>query len=187
MTSCFDIRLATVADALIIARQRVAMFRDMGRTTAEIEQPLVESCVEYLMKALASGEYVGWLAQLAEPPRSVIGGAGVQFRPLLPRTDPSGRFVLAGLEGLIVNVYVDSAHRQQGVARRLMTTVIRWAPGAGIVRLVLHAAPAGRRLYESLGFLPSNEMFFPPSGLVGSMSPEAELEHGRSSGHRTSG
>jgi hypothetical protein len=43
-----------------------------------------------------------------------------------------------------------------------MGTIIRWAPGVGIVRLVLHASPAGRHLYESLGFLASNEMFFPP-------------------------
>ena len=138
------------------------MFRDMGRTTPEIEQPLLESCAGYFVKALASGEYVGWVAQLTAPPHPVIGGAGVQFRPFLPRTDPTGQLLLVGREGLILNVYVDPAHRHQGVARRLLDTLIRWAPGVGIVRLVLHASPAGRHLYESLGFFASNEMFFPP-------------------------
>ena len=141
------------------------MFRDMGRTTPEIEQPLLESCADYLAKALASGEYVGWVAQLTAPPGPAIGGAGVQFRPLLPRTDPSGRFLLLGLEGLVLNVYVDRAYRRQGVARRLMESLIRWAPGAGIVRLVLHASAEGRGLYDSLGFLESNEMLFPSFGL----------------------
>ena len=164
MTNFFDIRSATPADALLLATQRVAMFRDMGRTTPQIEQPLLASCAEYLSQALASGEYVGWVACLTSSPDAAIGGAGVQFRPLIPRTDPTGRFVLAGREGLVVNVYVDPAHRRRGVARRLMNTLIRWAPGAGIVRLVLHAAPDGRHLYESLGFLPSNEMLFPPFG-----------------------
>ena len=163
-TPSFDIRLATPEDSLLVAAQRVAMFRDMGRTTPQIEQPLLESCAGYLVKALASGEYVGWVAQLTAPPHSVIGGAGVQFRPFIPRTDPSGQLLLAGREGLILNVYVDPAHRRQGVARRLMDTLIHWAPGVGIVRLVLHASPAGRRLYESLGFFASNEMFFPPFG-----------------------
>jgi GNAT superfamily N-acetyltransferase len=162
MTLSFDIRLATPEDFLLLATQRVGMFRDMGRTTPEIEQPLLESCAGYLAKALASGEYVGWVAQLTAPPHTAIGGAGVQFRPLLPRTDPTGQFLLLGREGLVLNVYVDQAHRRQGVARRLMETLIRWAPGAGIVRLVLHASPDGRRLYESLGFLESNEMLFPP-------------------------
>ena len=163
-TPSFDIRLATPEDVLLVATHRVAMFRDMGRTTPEIEQPLLESCEGYLEKALTSGEYVGWVAQLTAPPHSVIGGAGVQFRPFLPRTDPSGQLLLVGREGLILNVYVDPAHRHQGVARRLMDTIIRWAPGVGIVRLVLHASPAGRHLYESLGFFASNEMFFPPFG-----------------------
>ena len=31
-TPSFDIRLATPEDSLIVAAQRVAMFRDMGRT-----------------------------------------------------------------------------------------------------------------------------------------------------------
>jgi GNAT superfamily N-acetyltransferase len=163
MTTSFDIRRATPEDAFLLATQRVAMFRDMGRTRPELEQSLLESCAAYLVKALASGEYVGWVAQLAATPHSPIGGAGVQFRPLLPRPDPTGQFLLHGLEGLILNVYVDRAHRRQGVARRLMDTLIGWAPGAGIVRLVLHASLDGRRLYESLGFLANNEMVLPPS------------------------
>lgn len=162
MTAAFDIRLATPADSLLIATQRVAMFRDMERITPELEQPLLESCAGYLEQALANGEYVGWVAQLSAPPHSVIGGAGVQLRPLVPRTDPTGQFLLIGREGLILNVYVDQTMRRQGVGRRLMETLIHWAPGAGIVRLVLHASPDGRRLYESLGFVASNEMLFPP-------------------------
>jgi GNAT superfamily N-acetyltransferase len=137
------------------------MFHDMGRTTPKIEGPLLESSAEYLAGALTSGEYVGWLAQLTTAPHSVIGGGGVQFRPLVPRTDPEGKSVLTGKEGLILNVYVDPAYRRQGVARKIMEAIIAWAPGAGIVRLVLHASPDGRNLYESMGFVASNEMLLP--------------------------
>ena len=162
MIASYDIRLATPADALLLATQRVAMFRDMGRTTPSNEQPLLESCMDYFAQAVATGEYVGWVAELTAPPHHVVGGAGVQFRPLLPRTDPSGQFLLVGREGLILNVYVDQGYRRQGIARRLMETLIGWAPGAGIVRLVLHTSTDGRDLYESLGFLEGNEMLFPP-------------------------
>ena len=157
----FDIRQATPDDSRLLATQRVAMFRDMGRTVAAIEPALLESCDDYFKVAIASGEYVGWVASLHAAPRGAIGGAGVQFRPLVPRTDSTGRFLVTGREGLVLNVYVDPAHRRHGVARALMETLIRWAPGAGIVRLVLHASPDGRHLYESLGFTPSNEMLFP--------------------------
>lgn len=172
------IRSATTADGPLLARQRVAMFRDMGRTTPDIEPPLLAACTEYLTKALASGEYIAWVAERPGSPDSAIGGAGVQFRPLLPRPDPSGRILLHGREGLILNVYVDPAHRRQGVARRLMDTLIQWAPGAGIVRLVLHASDDGRPLYESLGFRSSNEMLFPPFGMK---SPGSLSEPGPSS------
>ena len=138
------------------------MFRDMGRITPELEQPLFDSCADYFAEALPKGEYVGWVAALTGPAHPAVGGAGVQLRPLLPRPDPAGRFLLVGREGLILNVYVDPAHRRQGVARSLMGTLIRWASGAGIVRLALHASPDGRSLYESLGFRASNEMLFPP-------------------------
>jgi GNAT superfamily N-acetyltransferase len=149
------------------------MFRDMGSITPAIEQALLETCADYLAKALASGEYVGWVAHLTALPQSVIGGAGVQLRPLLPRPDPTGQFLLRGLEGLVLNVYVDDAHRRQGVARRLMETLIGWAPGAGIVRLVLHASPDGRPLYESLGFHATNEMLFPPFVTPGASRDDA--------------
>jgi GNAT superfamily N-acetyltransferase len=157
----FDIRSATPADAQLLATQRVAMFRDMGRTTRAIEQPLLESCADYFSTALANGEYVGWVAQVTDGARQPIGGAGLQFRPLVPRTDPTGTLLVVGREGLILNMYVEPTHRRHGVGRALMETLIQWAPGAGVVRLVLHASPDGRRLYESLGFADSNEMLFP--------------------------
>lgn len=162
MSTTLDIRLATPADASLLAAQRVAMFRDMGRTRPEIERPLLEACEGHLARALASGEYVGWVAELAASPGLVVGGAGVQLRPLLPRTDSTGHLLLMGREGLILNVYVEPEHRRRGIARHLMETLIAWAPGAGIVRLVLHASPDGRDLYQSLGFRDSNEMIFPP-------------------------
>lgn len=55
MTAPFDIRLATPADAHLLTTQRVAMFRNMGGTVPEIEQPLLESCAEYFAKALVDG------------------------------------------------------------------------------------------------------------------------------------
>lgn len=162
MTPVWHIRRATEADATLFSRQRVAMFRDMGRTTPDIEGPLFDVCQRHFADALASMEYVGWVAERAGPHPTAIGGGGVQFRPLVPRTDPSGRTLLVGREGLILNVYVDPEYRRQGIARALMQAILDWAPGAGIVRLVLHASDDGRALYETLGFRASNEMLFPP-------------------------
>jgi hypothetical protein len=41
-----------------------------------------------------------------------------------------------------------------------MRHVLEWARCERLDRLVLHASPEGRPLYERLGFVPTNEMRF---------------------------
>lgn len=132
------------------------MFRDMGRTHADARLEAESSA--HLARALASGEYVGWLASPSAAPDEIVGGAGVLLRPFLPRPNPAGGAPLVGREALVVNVYTDAAWRRRGVARRLMEAILAWAPTAGVVNVVLHASDDGRPLYESLGFVPTNEM-----------------------------
>jgi hypothetical protein len=43
-----------------------------------------------------------------------------------------------------------------------MTTLMQWAKDEGCDRVVLHASPDGHALYESLGFVPTNEMRWAP-------------------------
>lgn len=158
MTALIAIRRATPADAVTLAAQRVAMFHGMGSISPSLEPALRDASTRYFDAAVASGEYVSWLAFPAEDAQHPIGGAGLQLRSMLPRPDPSGGTLLLGLEGLVLNVYVDPGWRRRGVAGRLMTDLIAWTRANGVVRLVLHASSEGRPLYESLGFIPTNEM-----------------------------
>jgi GNAT superfamily N-acetyltransferase len=66
---------------------------------------------------------------------------------------PEGSF-----RATILNVYTDPEYRRRGIARLLMETMIDWCKRKGLARVNLHASDAGRHLYESLGFEPSNEM-----------------------------
>ena len=59
---------------------------------------------------------------------------------------------------LIVNVYTEPDFRGQGLARRLMMTVLDWLKEQGFRSAALHASEAGRHLYEKLGFRATNEM-----------------------------
>jgi GNAT superfamily N-acetyltransferase len=67
---------------------------------------------------------------------------------------------VTGPEAIVVNMYVDTDWRRRGVARALMSAILEWARATRVQRLVLHASAAGRPLYESLGFKPTNEMLF---------------------------
>ena len=151
------LRRATVADALTIAQHRAAMFHEMDDLEAHRIDTLVDRATRYLRSALASEEYIGWLAAPQDEPGMIIGGAGVQVRRTLPHPrEPDA--APHGNQAIVLNVYTEPAWRHRGVAEQLMEQVIAWAGEAGMHTLVLHASTAGRPLYEKLGFAATNEM-----------------------------
>ncbi len=152
----YAVRLCTVADAATVARHRVGMFRDMGQLPPALEGRMLDESTAALAVALSDATYVGWLA--LEAGGSVIAGAGVHIKPQLPRVRPDGRGIAASPAPLVVNVYTEPAWRGRGIARMLMQRLLGWAQAEGYDRVSLHASDAGRPLYASLGFTPTNEM-----------------------------
>jgi ribosomal protein S18 acetylase RimI-like enzyme len=71
---------------------------------------------------------------------------------------PPGPANLSGQIGYIMNLVTDPGYRRQGIARRVMETMLVWLAQQGIYRVTLHATKVGRSLYEELGFVPSNEL-----------------------------
>jgi ribosomal protein S18 acetylase RimI-like enzyme len=154
----FAVRQAAAADIPFLARHRVGMFRDMGQLASHQERSLELATATYLREAVPRGEYLAWIAEDHATPPGVIGGAGVQLRPILPRPRPGGEQLEPGPEAIILNVYVERAWRRRGVAESLMRSVLEALASRGITRVVLHASDDGRRIYERLGFVPTNEM-----------------------------
>lgn len=153
------IRAATEADAPVLARHRVEMFRDMGRLASDAVAEALRAAAEPELRAwLAAGSYIGWLAEPAGRAGEVVGGAGLQIRPLLPRPSPDGSEVLPGPEGYVLNVFVERAWRRRGVAALLMGRLLAYARDRGLRTITLHASVEGKPLYERLGFAPTNEM-----------------------------
>lgn len=154
----FRIRAATAGDVALLARHRAAMFRDMGRLPPEVEPALVRATADYLRDALPRGEYLGWVAESTPSSPEPVGGAGVQLRPILPRPRSGSGGIEFGPEAIILNVYVEPAWRRCGVGEALMRSVLSTLAERNIGRIVLHASDDGRRLYQRLGFVPTNEM-----------------------------
>jgi GNAT superfamily N-acetyltransferase len=162
MPTRYQIRSCNQDDAPTVARHRVEMFREMGNIpTDELARELLDKSTSALATVLADGTYVGWFA--VDDQGKVAAGAGVHIKPQLPRISPDGKCVEVTPVPLVVNVYTERECRGQGVARVLMRAVMKWAATLGSDRVVLHASDAGRPLYTSLGFSPTNEMsWFPP-------------------------
>ena len=156
MSAGFSIRRAAEPDIPELARHRAAMFRDMGTLAGRLEAPLREAAAAYLRDAMPRGEYLAWVADASGD--GVIGGAGVQLRPVMPRPPDRGDALELGPEAIVLNVYVDPAWRRRGVAESLMRALLDHLRANGIRRIVLHASADGRRLYERLGFTATNEM-----------------------------
>lgn len=160
MSGGIIVREGSLADVAVIARHRVEMFREMGELRMEDEEALRAGAEGFLRNALAAGRYRAWLAAPASAPGETIAGAGAFIRSMMPRPRGDGGGVTAGDEALVMNVFTEREHRGRGAARLLMQCVIDWARATGIESLVLQASPAGRPLYEQLGFVPTREMRF---------------------------
>lgn len=158
MSEGIVVRLATEADAPVVAHHRVAMFRDMGTLPAEQGPPLLAASEAYFRRAIPAGLYVGWLATPTGRPGEVVGGAGIQIREMIPRIRLDGAAVDPGPQGLIVNVYTEPSWRRRGIGELLMREVLRFTRERRIHNVVLHASVDGRPLYEKLGFRQTNEM-----------------------------
>ena len=132
----------------------------MGSLPDALYDTMCDASRLYFAQALTNGEYLAWLASPSDDPGNVVAGAGMQLRPALPhiRKAPEGVQVTTGLQGLIVNVYTEPSWRHRGLASLLMRHALDGARAHHVASLVLHASDQGRSMYESLGFVPTNEM-----------------------------
>jgi GNAT superfamily N-acetyltransferase len=144
------IRPATPADLPEILRHRRGMYESMGYTNAGALSAMLSTCEPYLASTLANGSFRCWLAE--EGPR-IAGGGAILINPW-----PSHPYDLECRRATILNVYVYPRFRRQGIARRLMQTMVDWCREQQFAVVYLHASDEGRPLYEKMGFEPTTEM-----------------------------
>lgn len=144
------IRLATTEDLQVICHHRRAMFDEMGLEPRVSHDESIAAFADWLLPRLVSGEYVGFLA---EGHGRIAAGAGLWVMDW-PPTPQS----IVVRRGYVLNVYVEVDYRLRGLARRLLETAIAHAANQGLDVVTLHASDAGRPLYESMAFNPTNEM-----------------------------
>ena len=150
------IRPASVDDIPDLVHLRRTMFESMGYDDPAQLAAADQAAREYFAAAIPSGEFYGWLAITAEGQAVGSGGAVLDRHPPGPSN-------LSGQSGYVMNISTDPHYRRQGIARRIMQTIIGWMAAQGIPKVTLHATEVGRPLYEQLGFVESNEMHLAPN------------------------
>ena len=147
----FALRLSTPRDVAVITAHRRAMFEEMRASDSAALDEMSSQFAPWVEERLASGEYLEWFAVAEDG--SIAAGAGLWLMDWPPHVIGRGR-----RRGNILNVYTEPRFRRLGLARSLVETAMQWCREHDVDVVILHASDAGRAMYLSLGFRPSNEM-----------------------------
>lgn len=139
-----------VGDLDVICQQREQMFREAGRDDATLAL-MTASFRVWLKPRLLDQRYFGFLLTRQE---QVIAGIGLMAIDWPPH--PS--HPLQDQRGYVLNVYVETAYRRQGIAQHLMQLAEEEFARRGLQFAILHATQMGRPLYEGLGWNATTEM-----------------------------
>ena len=104
----------------------------------------------FLLEGMTNGSFVQWLAEIEG---EVAATGSVSFYRLPPTARrPNGR------EAYIGNMFTTPAHRNRGLATKILRLLAEDARAFGCGTLMLHASDQGRPLYEAFGFTATGDM-----------------------------
>jgi GNAT superfamily N-acetyltransferase len=139
------IREADAEDLDVVTNLRLRFLAEHRRVDpSEFPAAFVAATRDFLDRHLAAKTSRSWIAS---EQGAAIGVVTVLILDLAPRPEDA-----AGLEGYVVNMYVDRAHRRRGVGSALLGQCVNAATELGLRRLLLYATDDGRSLYASAGF-----------------------------------
>ena len=128
-------------------KMRINQLREEG-ATEDID--LVPNLKDYYKRHMADGTFVSWLAMDGA---KIIGTSGMSFVEKPPYFGcPSGKV------GLLSSMYTDPDYRRKGIAKELLSRVIKDAKEYGCGTIQITASEMGVKLYTDFGFV-HNENF----------------------------
>ncbi len=146
------IRETTPKEDSIIAEHSYQMWLDIGVPENSIKPNHQDLTLKFIKQARQELFFKGFFAEVDNV---IIGSASCQlFTGLYPQIlqDEYRKY------GYIWGVYVEPSHRRKGIAKQLTNATIEHLKSINCTKAILNASPAGKPVYESLGFSPSNAM-----------------------------
>jgi len=105
---------------------------------------------EYLMESMADGTFVQWLTEI-NGEIAATGSISFYRLPPTPRR-PNGWAAYIG------NMFTYPAHRNQGLAAKILRLLAQEAQAAGCGIVSLHTSDQGRPIYEAFGFTTESDV-----------------------------
>lgn len=162
----WSIRQATVDDIETLVTLRLVMMADVpghDDTAAEPEGvfALAEANRSYMREAMATGEFV---AYVAESGGVMVATSGLRIYRMAPHNGN-----IRGVGAYILNMYTVPAWRGRGLASALLECLVELAREAGATSVSLRASDAGRPVYQRYGF--TSDARFMSFHIAGDNSP----------------
>jgi GNAT superfamily N-acetyltransferase len=150
-------RPATAEDVPTLARHRRLMYEDMrdseGYRFQDADLDRMETEYEdCIRKQIPQGCFQAWIAEV----EGVVVGSGCVT--ILPW--PPGPTVPAAAVGLLHSMYTASKQRKKGIGRGIIDALAAACKSRGCRQIIIGGSgtKAGRHLYETIGFGPSENM-----------------------------
>jgi GNAT superfamily N-acetyltransferase len=144
-------RRATPSDWKVLVDHRHRMFAEIGGKTARQLSAHDRLYLRWMKPRIRSGELVSLV--IDTPDHGIVASGAIWFRPEQPRPETTRLDV-----PYLLSMYTEPEFRGRGLARRIVQEAVRICRRRGCRRVVLHAAPRARRLYEKAGFERTWEM-----------------------------
>ena len=121
---------------------RINQLREEGANEDIDLQPVLK---DYYLRHLADGTFVSWLAFDGE---KIIGTSGMSFVEKPPYfACPSGKI------GLLSSMFTNPVYRRKGIAKELLSRVVKEAKNYGCGTVQITASDMGVKLYTDFGFV----------------------------------
>ena len=129
----------------VFINMRIHQLREEG---AKEDIDLVPALRDYYKRHMADGTFVSWLAYDGE---KIIGTSGMSFVEKPPYFGcPSGRI------GLLSSMFTNPEYRRKGIAKELLSRVVKDAEEYGCGTVQITASDMGVKLYTDFGFVHNN-------------------------------
>jgi ribosomal-protein-alanine N-acetyltransferase len=148
LQASYSIRPATPDDVDSLVELRLGLLTEHAHVPEQSREELSRATAGFFREGLASGEFLGWVA---EAEGRVVSAVGMIYVQKPPSADNLG-----GLEAYLMNVFTIPEWRGAGIATALMREVLAFVRTTAVGRVRLHTADSARSIYRRLGFDPIN-------------------------------
>ncbi|MBE9214749.1 GNAT family N-acetyltransferase [Plectonema cf. radiosum LEGE 06105] len=147
-----SIRETTPQEDSVIAEHFYQLWLDIGVSKNFIKPNHYNLTLEFIKEARQKLFYKGFVVEVDN---LIVGSASCQlFTGLYPNVLKEGYRKY----GYIWGVYVEPFYRKKGIAKQLTHATVEYLKTIGCTKAILNASPAGKSVYESLGFSLTNAM-----------------------------